>query len=37
MFRISHTVVLDDPFEDIEGLYIPPYSPEPTEEILKVC
>ena len=33
--RICHTVVLDDPFEDIKGLNYPRKSPEPTDEILK--
>jgi peptidyl-prolyl cis-trans isomerase-like 4 len=34
-FRICHTVILDDPFEDIRGLNYPRKSPEPTDEILK--
>lgn len=33
--RIHHTYILDDPFEDIEGLEIPQTSPEPTEDQLK--
>ncbi|XP_041462918.1 peptidyl-prolyl cis-trans isomerase-like 4 isoform X2 [Lytechinus variegatus] len=32
--RISHTIVLDDPFDDPEGLDIPDRSPEPTKEQL---
>ena len=31
--RITHTVVLDDPFEDPPGLLVPSSSPEPPEEI----
>lgn len=34
--RISHTVILEDPYEDIEGLEIPDRSPEPTKEVLMV-
>ncbi len=33
--RITHTVILDDPYEDPPGLEIPPKSPEPTEELIK--
>ncbi|KAJ3089370.1 Peptidyl-prolyl cis-trans isomerase cyp6 [Quaeritorhiza haematococci] len=33
--RIKHTVILDDPFEDPEGLIVPSRSPSPTEEMLK--
>ena len=35
--RIRHTIVLDDPFPDPDGLaeFIPEASPEPTEEQLK--
>ncbi|KAK7601756.1 hypothetical protein V9T40_009197 [Parthenolecanium corni] len=32
--RITHTVVLDDPFDEIDGLYLPPSSPEPSDDIL---
>ncbi|KAI4487080.1 hypothetical protein M0802_012069 [Mischocyttarus mexicanus] len=32
--RISHTVILEDPFEDPKGLEIPDMSPEPTKEAL---
>ncbi|XP_040206528.1 peptidyl-prolyl cis-trans isomerase-like 4 [Rana temporaria] len=32
--RINHTVILDDPFDDPEGLVIPDRSPEPTKEQL---
>nr|CAG4650293.1 EOG090X0971 [Sida crystallina] len=31
--RITHTVVLDDPFDDPAGLEIPPLSPEPTKDM----
>lgn len=34
--RVSHTIVLDDPFDDPEGLAIPDRSPEPTQEQLDV-
>lgn len=33
--RISHTVVLDDPFDDPPGLRVPDMSPELTEEQLR--
>lgn len=32
--RITHMIVLEDPFEDPKGLEIPPKSPEPSEELL---
>nr|SVE71157.1 EOG090X0971 [Daphnia similis]SVE71789.1 EOG090X0971 [Daphnia similis] len=32
--RITHTVILDDPFPDPPGLEIPIHSPEPTKEML---
>jgi len=32
--RITHTVIIEDPFEDPKGLEIPPKSPEPTKELL---
>nr|KAF7423721.1 hypothetical protein H0235_009004 [Vespula pensylvanica] len=32
--RISHTVILEDPFDDPKGLEIPDMSPEPTKEAL---
>lgn len=35
-YRITHTVILDDPFDEIDGLYLPPKSPEPSEDILNV-
>lgn len=35
--RISHTVILEDPFDDPKGLEIPDMSPEPTKEALMVC
>lgn len=35
-FRISHTIVLDDPFDDPKGLVIQEKSPEPTQEQLDV-
>lgn len=34
--RISHTIVLDDPFDDPKGLEIPDRSPLPTRECLEV-
>jgi len=36
--RITHTVILEDPFDDPPGLAaeIPPSSPEPTKEMLDV-
>lgn len=36
LFRINHTVILDDPFDDPSGLAIPDRSPEPTKEQLDV-
>ena len=33
--RILHTVILDDPFPDPEGLVEPPESPRPSEKVLK--
>jgi peptidyl-prolyl cis-trans isomerase-like 4 len=33
--RITHTVILEDPFDDPDGLEIPDKSPEVTEDILK--
>jgi len=32
--RITHTVILEDPFEDPKGLEVPPKSPEPSKELL---
>jgi peptidyl-prolyl cis-trans isomerase-like 4 len=34
--RITHTVILDDPFPDPSGLEITIHSPEPTREMLDV-
>lgn len=34
--RISHTVILEDIYDDPENLIIPPCSPEPTQEALMV-
>ena len=34
--RISHTVILEDPYDDPKGLVIPDRSPEPTKEALTV-
>lgn len=31
--RIYHTIILDDPYDDPDGLEIPDRSPEPTEEM----
>lgn len=36
IFRITHTVVLDDPFDDPAGLEVPPKSPEPTKDLTEV-
>jgi peptidyl-prolyl cis-trans isomerase-like 4 len=33
--RILHTIVLDDPFPDPDGLRVPEASPEPSDEIVK--
>jgi peptidyl-prolyl cis-trans isomerase-like 4 len=33
--RVTHTVVLDDPFDDPQGLEVPPSSPLPDPEMLK--
>ncbi|XP_065217928.1 peptidyl-prolyl cis-trans isomerase sig-7 [Planococcus citri] len=33
--RITHTVILEDPYDDIPGICYPDYSPEPTAEILQ--
>jgi len=35
--RISHTVILEDPFDDPVGFVVPDRSPEPTKEALMVC
>ncbi|CAG8565664.1 4169_t:CDS:10, partial [Cetraspora pellucida] len=32
--RIKHTIILDDPFPDPEGLVVPDQSPPPTKEML---
>lgn len=34
--RISHTAILEDPYEDPKGLVVPDRSPEPTKEALTV-
>ncbi|KAH6586479.1 hypothetical protein BASA50_000434 [Batrachochytrium salamandrivorans] len=34
--RIKHTIILDDPFDDPEGLVVPDRSPIPSEEMLKL-
>lgn len=34
--RISHTVILEDPFDDPVGFVVPDRSPEPTKEALMV-
>ena len=36
LFRINHTIILDDPFDDPVGLVFPDKSPEPTKEQLQV-
>ncbi|CAG8445196.1 4960_t:CDS:2 [Diversispora eburnea] len=33
--RIKHTILLDDPFPDPEGLQVPDQSPQPTKEMLE--
>lgn len=35
-YRINHTVILDDPFDDPPGLPVLARSPEPTKEQLDV-
>jgi hypothetical protein len=35
-FRITHTVILDDPFDDPHGLQVPACSPEPSSAALMV-
>lgn len=35
-FRINHTVILEDPFDDPPDLQVPDRSPEPTKEQLDV-
>lgn len=39
MYRILHTVVLDDPLDDPADLakFIPDRSPEPNKEQMQVC
>jgi len=34
--RITHTVILDDPFDDPHGLQVPDSSPEPSAAALMV-
>jgi len=36
IYRIAHTIILDDPFEDPPRLKIPRRSPSPTIDIIKV-
>lgn len=36
IFRITHTVILEDPYSDPEGLIVPDQSPEPPLEVLQV-
>lgn len=33
--RIKHTIVLDDPLDDVPGMRVPERSPSPTPEVLK--
>jgi peptidyl-prolyl cis-trans isomerase-like 4 len=33
--RIKHTVILDDPFDDLDNMIIPDQSPKPTKEMLE--
>ncbi|KAJ3055183.1 Peptidyl-prolyl cis-trans isomerase cyp6, partial [Rhizophlyctis rosea] len=35
--RIKHTIILDDPFDDPEGLVVPDRSPIPTADMLKTA
>jgi len=35
--RISHTVILDDPFNDPAALRVPSQSPEPPKDMTDVC
>jgi hypothetical protein len=35
-FRITHTVILDDPFDDPHGLQVPDCSPEPSPAAMMV-
>ncbi|KAJ9580461.1 hypothetical protein L9F63_024362, partial [Diploptera punctata] len=34
VMKITHTVILEDPFDDPEGLQVPDRSPEPTREMI---
>lgn len=34
--RITHTVILEDPFSDPDGLIVPDQSPAPPLEVLQV-
>lgn len=36
IYRIYHTIILDDPYDDPPGLEVPDRSPEPTKEQLDV-
>eukprot|EP00158_Paraphelidium_tribonemae_P002613 Partr_v1_DN25515_c0_g1_i1_m20518 putative peptidylprolyl cistrans len=33
--RILHTIILDDPFDDLPGMIVPPRSPSPPREVLE--
>lgn len=35
-YRITHTVILEDPYSDPDGLIVPNRSPEPPLEVLQV-
>ena len=37
IFRIAHTIILDDPFEDPPRLPIPSRSPSPQLDLVQVC
>ena len=36
VFRVTHTIILEDPFPDPKGLIVPDRSPELTKEQLEV-
>nr|CAG4644929.1 EOG090X0971 [Leptodora kindtii] len=33
--RITHTVIIEDPFDDPPGIEIPPHSPEPSRDLIE--
>lgn len=36
IYRITHTIILEDPYTDPDGLSFPDRSPEPPLEVLQV-